>query len=1301
MKRIISFYSGNAQKVSSCCSWLMHAFSDYCFNILNLIKDLFICLNYTLNNSSKSFKRQALLGGVLCALFMPGDMFSQQFRGLQTAMAVNVQHKNPLQKDPIKKDYQRFVYDNNQFYKESAYTVSTDALPLAGAGTPCTAHRWFAGDGWRNESTPSVWEPIVLSAPSLQPKGIVRCASSAETESQLEAFKGTYHEADNPNIDGLPFPLTDCFSMTTETFGNTLSRPTEGEEIVWLNFDIRPLAGTYQFQIVTNQNVGFVLFYVDPASAGPISGEDIGASYPSGLSGDCTDLEFSDIKIAGISHPACGFSGNGWTTITVPSFTRPTNYYLAMWMADENVTAFPGSMNLVYKSRFGCGGATCTLEHMDTDVVCNGDGTSYTACVEYGGSEGRWNIAAPGATSYTWTTYAQDGTTVIASGNTSQVTLGIIPDGAVFAKICAIYPLGVPYDISLTPDPTYRENDTGYIPCADGDRQTGASPTDPSLSCISDSLLNFVRCGVSASEAQSSTNSDFNTWFATFANQNPGVNPTISYVYSPAQAEPVSGHAPLNPGTGVPNFTETSVTVTWTIENSEGCSASCSAEFRITNNCLIGCTPTPSPAPCDGTPGGSIQVQAANGIPPYSFYLYLDTDPDPNINTLVAVDNELNVNADPNTLIATTTFTGLAAGHYVIRIVDQVQTLEVNPTECDTTVEQIPSVPIVENCTNDEITACGLTQAAIDADYLAWFNSLAPTGGTNLDYDIVVRDGEGNIVDDDGVFSPARCGAIYTATVTYSDDCDQSGDCTATYTVIGDTEDPVIVDIPDYQLQECNEAWPTDVSTTFTDNCGVNESLSGDVDGVLIGSGALDECTQYRDYRFRVVDDCGNDAEQTLRITRHYDETDPVIECPDDIVIGVCEEFPTIVTPQATDNCGGEVEVIGTRSDGLALSDPFPVGQVITVTFTATDDCNNDASCNFTVTVNPCDEPHCTYTQGYYGSYNGSACTPDGVRTTDYEIMRTALGYYTATTADDYFDFGTVSSGNYFRLKLSDVSGDPSIAKNNIYKMLPGGGNPRALVGFDTYDQIGPYANVNQKWTVDNDPLNNTTQRMRRGRINNNLLSQTMVLFFNRSVDGGLGSFEFGTTLATADVDCGSDVPDMETVEVYYMPEALVDYLSNNGGATVDNLFALANRVLGGEVIPGVSPTAVNSAVDNINNAFDGCRTVVAVPPSDVVINNPDVPVESVTGGQSTFTVYPVPFKDNITIRYDFNYQSKARIEVFDAKGMYLMSFDDPDAYYGKEVTLEPTFNTGEGQMFFIKLITDRGVSMKKVISKK
>ena len=47
------------------------------------------------------------------------------------------------------------------------------------------------------------------------------------------------------------------------------------------------------------------------------------------------------------------------------------------------------------------------------------------------------------------------------------------------------------------------------------------------------------------------------------------------------------------------------------------------------------------------------------------------------------------------------------------------------------------------------------------------------------------------------------------------------------------------------------------------------------------------------------------------------------------------------------------------------------------------------------------------------------------------------------------------------------------------------------------------------------------------------------------------------------------------------------------------------------------------------------------------------------------------------------------------------MNERDTDVYFNKEVSIRPTFNRGEGQMFFVKVISNRGMSVKKMISEK
>jgi hypothetical protein len=386
------------------------------------------------------------------------------------------------------KNWRRTLEYNIKFFLTLlVFSFFTSSVFGQAASSPCTAHRWNSGEAWSKNATTGLWTGVPASGQT-QPQGVVGCASAAATESGLEQYKGHYNPADFA-ITG----LGDCFSMDNNTFGNALAGPETGEDIVWFNFDIRPLAGTYQFQIVSNQPIGWALYYVDPSDARP-NASDLGPTYPpTGLSGNCANLKPANIVLSGGTHGNCGLQGQGWSTITVPSFNKPTNYYLAMWLAPtgtgDGKSTFPGSINLVYKSRFGCGGATCTIEALDKTFSCV-DNTHYQVCGNFAGSAGRWVIqdnAAIKATSYTVTTYKQDNATVVSTATyasldgTQKLTLGTIPDGAVFAKICATYGTGQPYNISLVPDGTFSGG-ADYVTCGDGASFSGNDgPVKPAV----------------------------------------------------------------------------------------------------------------------------------------------------------------------------------------------------------------------------------------------------------------------------------------------------------------------------------------------------------------------------------------------------------------------------------------------------------------------------------------------------------------------------------------------------------------------------------------------------------------------------------------------------------------------------------------------------------------------------------------------------------------------------------------------------------------------------------------------------
>ena len=113
---------------------------------------------------------------------------------------------------------------------------------------------------------------------------------------------------------------------------------------------------------------------------------------------------------------------------------------------------------------------------------------------------------------------------------------------------------------------------------------------------------------------------------------------------------------------------------------------------------------------------------------------------------------------------------------------------------------------------------------------------------------------------------------------------------------------------------------------------------------------------------YTATDRSGNSANDQQVVTV-IDNTPPVISCPADITQnadpGLCSAFVNVGTATATDNCDNNPTIVGTRSDNLPLSAPYPVG-VTTITWTATDHAtptNNQSSCVQTITVEDKEAP--------------------------------------------------------------------------------------------------------------------------------------------------------------------------------------------------------------------------------------------------------------------------------------------------------------------------------------------------------
>ena len=98
------------------------------------------------------------------------------------------------------------------------------------------------------------------------------------------------------------------------------------------------------------------------------------------------------------------------------------------------------------------------------------------------------------------------------------------------------------------------------------------------------------------------------------------------------------------------------------------------------------------------------------------------------------------------------------------------------------------------------------------------------------------------------------------------------------------------------------------------------------------------------------TDNCGNQRACMFRVTVKADNTPPSIQCPTNRVVWTCSTNGAVVTfaaPGVDDDTDANPSVVCVPPSGSL----FPVGRRV-VTCTATDDCTNQSTCTFTVTVN-------------------------------------------------------------------------------------------------------------------------------------------------------------------------------------------------------------------------------------------------------------------------------------------------------------------------------------------------------------
>ncbi|WP_299307197.1 hypothetical protein, partial [uncultured Psychroserpens sp.] len=286
-------------------------------------------------------------------------------------------------------------------------------MSFAQTDTPCEgAQRWTEGSTWLPDGS-------IDDAPNAAfPNGIIRCGSSAETQSQIMPYNNSIYDDTQFEIDisGIP-----CFDLSTQTTVFP-DNPTNGQPIIWLNFDVRAFAGSFEIQINDNSGdtIAWALYSSNVHQAGT-------SPAPNGqeLSGDCGDLK----------RIACGVeSSSTWNSIPIEGedFLEPANMYLAVWDQDAD-----GDLAINnFKARFGCGDSDvviCSLSVEDPVVSCAENGT-YSVTVPINGANGQYTAIDSNAISIS-----------------SDVCLGNLGGGAISGSFTLTYNQGTDYNIDISP----------------------------------------------------------------------------------------------------------------------------------------------------------------------------------------------------------------------------------------------------------------------------------------------------------------------------------------------------------------------------------------------------------------------------------------------------------------------------------------------------------------------------------------------------------------------------------------------------------------------------------------------------------------------------------------------------------------------------------------------------------------------------------------------------------------------------------------------------------------------------------
>ncbi|MES2430588.1 MAG: hypothetical protein V4556_06590 [Bacteroidota bacterium] len=374
--------------------------------------------------------------------------------------------------------------------------------------------------------------------------------------------------------------------------------------------------------------------------------------------------------------------------------------------------------------------------------------------------------------------------------------------------------------------------------------------------------------------------------------------------------------------------------------------------------------------------------------------------------------------------------------------------------------------------------------------------------------------------------------------------------------------------------------------------------------------------------------------------------------------------------------------------------------------------CGTVNSNPFTVIIISCGPAgnHCTYTQGFYGNVGGLGCSggnPDGNTMENAQFKMTKA-----------FEFSGLTKVVFGRADINGNSGQDraftlfkeDITNGNIFKLLPGGGTATTLgvkAGGTAYGDSYEGATFTAPTTWDAVPLD-TKKGTNNGRIRNTLLAQTVALFFNMNNGTNLSGFALHDTLYVRNFDCLSgDAIETAPILQFGLPHNVIEYIASHGGTYTKDmagLYKLANDVLGGLNVSNSFGNDVANAVDKINNAFDGCRSMVGFYDVPAVIGTNRsafaalgaVTVTEKKTGTLNVAAYPNPYTDKVNFSITSPVSGIGTMEVYNMIGQKIATVYKGHLFAGIPVRMNYNFlSSNSNNLIYILKVGSYKVSGK------